>query len=146
MCEASACLLSPVLFYTSHYGLSIAAGTIQHWWRLEGFVGCDLLISALTHTHTHTNIQCVDVFSLLSVCRTRSLIFSLTHTKDNFSYSVKIWHCCPLLISLVQLCHTFFHLLPSSLQCFVMLAFKTGCFVLILLKGLKYLTLFCCLF
>lgn len=79
MCEASACLLSPVLFYTSHYGLSIAAGTMQHWWRLEGFVGCDLLISALTHTHT--NIQCVDVFSLLSVCRTWSLIFSLTHTQ-----------------------------------------------------------------
>lgn len=34
-----------------------------------------------TDTHTHTNIQCVDVFSLLSVCRTWSLIFSLTHTQ-----------------------------------------------------------------
>lgn len=52
-------LLSPALFCKSHYGLSIAAGTMQHWWRLEGFVGCDLLISALTrntHARTHTQI------------------------------------------------------------------------------------------
>lgn len=79
MCEASACLLSPVLFYTSHYGLSIAAGTIQHWWRLEGFVGCDLLISALTHTHT----QIYSVWMYLACCPFvgRDHLYSLSHTQ-----------------------------------------------------------------
>lgn len=79
MCEASACLLSPVLFYTSHYGLSIAAGTMQHWWRLEGFVGCDLLISALTHTHT----QIYSVWMYLACCPFvgRDHLYSLSHTQ-----------------------------------------------------------------
>lgn len=79
MCEASACLLSPVLFYTSHYGLSIAAGTIQHWWRLEGFVGCDLLISALTHTHT----QIYSVWMYLACCPFvgRDHLYSPSHTQ-----------------------------------------------------------------
>lgn len=77
MCEASACLLSPVLFYTSHYGLSIAAGTMQHWWRLEGFVGCDLLISALTHT------QIYSVWMYLACCPFvgRDHLYSLSHTQ-----------------------------------------------------------------
>lgn len=79
MCEASACLLSPVLFYTSHYGLSIAAGTMQHWWRLEGFVGCDLLISALTHTHT----QIYSVWMYLACCPFvgRDHLYSLSRTQ-----------------------------------------------------------------
>lgn len=52
---------------------------MQHWWRLEGFVGCDLLISALTHTHT----QIYSVWMYLACCPFvgRDHLYSLSHTQ-----------------------------------------------------------------
>lgn len=127
--RSSAFLLLPALFSMLHWGLHTSRYNAALVVAREGFVGCDLLISALTHTysvceHTFSSGMSLHTVGCNHLCAAYIKSSLLAHFCCGSCCSVKLW-MLRFLISVqnVSLLYLLSHsLLFSTVLCSIEIA------------------------